>query len=329
MCSVLDCNVSRHSALYNMCTDESRETGGVGEGGEGGEGEAQQRDRSSSGSDSMVSTASSSSEDLSVGGGVQRRGWVNFDDNGTTPPLPPPRSELDDLTTGPGAILANPAAMTDGEQLMGFNPFCRVPDPSSAAASGRVSPFEDLGSQIAETLFSQSRNRTSLDAYSANFMASTCRDIYMALETTHSTTDGRESQTSLPEPLIPTSSSASLSSLGGNCTSLPPSTNPFAPIAPLKSTANGFPGSSAHPIAQREWARPRGPPPPKPQPYSGKPLSALNLPGGKDDPFGNLLEGMSMQAYASSGPTAVVTANTQLSSDSPSTQPATVESPLV
>ena len=325
-----------------MLTDESRGSGVAGEGGGGepckDEAEAEQRDRSSTGSDSMVSTASSSSEDLATlgggggGGGAggggegggERRGWVNFDDDGPTPPLPPPRSELDDLTTGAGAILANPAV---SEQLMDFNPFSRVPDPSNAAASGRVSPFEDFSTQIAQTLFTQSRNRTSLDAYTANVMESTCRDLYMAVDTRNVAPDRRESQTSLPEPLIPTSSSASISSLGGNCTTVVPSTNPFASL-PLKSTANGFPGSPGHPLMQRECVRPRGPPPPKPQPYSGKPLSALTLPGGRDDPFSNLLEGMTMQAYASSGPIA----NVQLPSDSTSPQhhgPAAVESPLV
>lgn len=261
-----------------------REGGGGGEGGESGV--PQQRERTSSGSDSMVSTASSSSEETGEPK-VQRKEWVKFDEDSSQPPLPPPRTQLED----PGTVHANPAAMEGTDQVFDFNPFSK--SSATTATSGATSGgLEDFSAQVAQTLFSQSRNRSSLDAYTAKLMASASRDIYRALDMNQTISERNESQTSLPEPLIPSSSSSSVSSLDTRNTS----TNPFAPS--LKSTANGFPGSSSHPHMER--ARPRGPPPPKPQPYSGKPVSELKLPT-TDDPFSNLLEGISMQAYASSG----------------------------
>ena len=252
----------------------------------------EERGRNSVASDSMVSTVSSSSEELTVLAN-QRKGWVNFEEE--KPPLPPPRAQLEEVTTG--AILANPNTVDSGrDPFIDFNPFSRLDvDSSDAPQSGRMSPFEDFGASIAETLVSQSRNRTSLDPYTANLMESAGREIYMALDTRSAIPERRESEIVLPEPLIPTSSSTSVSSLDSNCTA---NLYPFAP-PPLKSASNGFPGSQSHPLTQREWVRPRGPPPPKPQPYSGKPVLALQ---GMDDPFGNLLGGISMQAYAS-GPT--------------------------
>lgn len=278
---------------------EEREEQGEEERGEQGEEEAdteQRRRSSTAGSDSMVSTASSSSEELTALA-TQRKGWVNFDDD--KPPLPPPRSQLDDV--GSGAVLANPNAVESRtDPFIDFNPFSRLDTGTSDGQGGRRSPFEDFGASIAETLFSQSRNRTSLDAYTANLMESAGREIYMALDTRHTIPERRESEVSLPEPLIPTSSSTSVASSDSTCTSNFSSTNPFTP-PPLKSSANGFPSSQSHPLLQqREWVRqPRGPPPPKPQPYSGKSAFAMKASDNTGDPFGNLLEGISMQAYAS------------------------------
>lgn len=266
--------------------DEKR-GGGEREGAEGGESSVpQQRERSSSGSDSMVSTASSSSEETGDPK-VQRKEWVKFDEDNSQPPLPPPRTQLEDTDT----IHANPAAMEGTDQVFDFNPFSKS-SATTATSSATSGMLEDFGAQVAQTLFKQSRDRSSLDSYTANLMASASQDIYRALDMNQTISERNVSQTSLPEPLIPSSSSTSVSSLDTRNTS----TNPFAPS--LKSTANGFPSSSSHP--QMERVRPRGPPPPKPQPYSGKPVSELKLQA-TDDPFSNLLEGISMHAYASSG----------------------------
>ena len=293
----------------------------------------QQRERASTGSDSMVSTASSSSEELPATATAsrkagQRRGWVNFDEEDShqpPPPLPPPRSELDNYSSC-GAVLANPLVETT-EDVIDFNPFSRT-EPAGGAADGRVSPFEDFSAQIAQTLLDQSRNRSSIDSYTANLIASASRDLYRTIGTQpQPIPEQRESGASLPEPLIPTSSSTSISSLDrGSCAGAIPSTNPFAPV-PLLSVANGFP---SHPLAHREWVRPKGPPPPKPKPYSGKPVSELQSAIRADDPFGNLLEGMSLQAYANSSSSSGVNKcgvpGGQLAS---TTQQTSVESPLV
>ena len=316
--------------LFIFFTDElragvtvSEEGGGGGE--EGGK-DGKHTNRSPTRSDSMVSTASSSSGEVAVHAS-QRKGWVNFDDDSFAPPLPPPRSQLEVIHAGAGAIHANPAVVNEGEHVVNFSK-ASATTAASTTVSGRTSPFEDFSAEVAQTLFSQSRNRTSLDAYTANVMASASRDIYMALDASQTISERRDSQTSLPEPLIPSSSSASVSSVDSTYTSNTLSTNPFAP--PLKSTANGFPSSPSHPLVQREWVRPRGPPPPKPQPYSGKPVSTLQLPR-TDDPFGNLLGGISMQAYASSSPggTKCNSPTAQLRSNSTSPGPAAVEPPLV
>ena len=281
---------------------EGGEGGGRTEGEEEGVGTPQQRERSSTGSDSMVSTASRSSEELTTAlAASQRKGWVNFDENDSSkPPLPPPRSQLDDVAASGGAIIANPATTeVSGDQFVDFNPLSRTANDDS---SGRLPPFGDFGAQVAQSLFSQAKNRNSIDAYTANLMASTSKDIYMALDRSHTIPERRESEPALPEPLIPTSSSASVSSLDRNGITSLPSTNPFAPL-PLNPTANGFPSSQGNPLVRREWVKPQGPPPPKPLPYSGKPVAALKPPGsGPDDLFSNLLEGMSMQAYANSVP---------------------------
>ena len=286
----------------------------------------EQRERSNTGSDSMVSTASSSSEELTTNPATHRRDWVNFDED-DKPPLPPPRSELDNIAGG--NVLVNPLIKTSND-VVDFNPFSGM---ESGHGTGRVSPFEDFGAQVAQTLFNQSRNRSSIDSYTADLMASASRDIYMALGSTTQPTipERNESDTSLPEPLIPTSSSSSLSSLdrGGSCAQRAPSTNPFAPPPPLSSATNGFP---SHPLMQREWVRPKGPPPPKPQPYSGKPVSVLCTAARTDDPFGNLLEGISMEAYANSSPLSSGNSKSSLPAGQPppaSSQHTSVESPLV
>ena len=319
-----------------MCLDESRinmQTLEVLEGDK-----VQGRKRSSTGSDSMVSTASSSSEELSVPTAAQRQGWVHFDvGENTTPPLPPPRSQLDNLISEDGAVLANPVVVSGpgSNDLVDSNPFSRTDASNSTlddfTLSGRISPFEDFSAQVAQTLYSQSRNRTSIDAYTADLMASASRDIYMALGPTTTTIpeSSRESEAILLEPLIPNSSSTSVSSLDSiSCLNTHPSTNPFAP-SPLKSTSNGFPSSSSHPLMQREWVRPRGPPPPKPQPYSGKPPSLLQQKSISNDPFSNLLEGMSMQAYAHSSNKCSAPAAGMLPAASQEITPIAVESPLV
>jgi hypothetical protein len=304
--------------------DEARsgvaEMGTEGRGGGGRERKAeptQRRGRSSTGSDSMVSTASSSSEELTAAPvASQRTGWVNFDeDESSKPPLPPPRSELDTLPAG--AVLTNPMVQTEAPaEVPDSNQFSGTePDPGT----GRVSPFEDFSAQVARTLFTQSRNRNSIDSYTADLMATASQDLYRALGPSTPTIPERIETETLPEPLIPTASSTSLSSLGKNCCPRP-STNPFAPL-PLSSATNGFPASVGHPVGPREWVqRPRGPPPPKPQPYSGKPLSELRPQIGTGDPFGNLLEGMSMQAYAHSSAAAQLPLSPQHTA---------VESPLV
>ena len=274
--------------------------------GEGAEEEEEEEEEERSLPDSMVSTANSnSSDDEKVEGESLRKGWVNFDDESSRPPLPPPRSELVDIgVSDEGTVHANPAIVENTDHALDFNLFSSTA--SDLGSSGRVSPFEDFSAQIAQTLFSQSRNRTSLDAYSANLMASASRDIYMTLDTSQPLSAEKTATvktSSLQEPLIPnSSSSASVSSLDSNCTgasSNRPSTNPFAAAA-LKSAVNGCTDSPNHSLMLRDGgARTRGPPPPKPQPYSGKPVSALQQTC--DDPFSNLLGGISMQAYACSG----------------------------
>jgi hypothetical protein len=319
-------DVPRHTAVVE--TEEGRTRERTEEEKEG------NRERSNTGSDSMVSTASSSSEELTISTVNQRTGWVNFEeDDSFKPPLPPPRSELDNISGG-GEVLVNPLVETTSEEVVDFNPFATTD--SGPAATGRVSPFEDFGAQVAQTLFNQSRNRSSLDSYTADLMATASRDIYMALNSTsHPPTipERRESGVSLPEPLVPTSSSGSLSSLEqGSCPQTVPSINPFAPPPPLSSATNGFPPS--HPLVHREWVRPKGPPPPKPQPYSGKPVSVLCTAARTDDPFGNLLEGLSMEAYASSPSSSSLSSVNKCSSPGGQLPPSasqhtSVESPLV
>ena len=294
------------------------------EGEEGEEEEEQGRERSFTGSDSMVSTASSSSEELSATTASHRRGWVNFDDdNSHKPPLPPPRSELDSPTPS-GAVLANPLVET-ADEVVDYKPFGRADLQPSDPETGRVSPFEGFGAQIAQTLLNQSRNRSSIDSYTANLIASASRDLFALGNQPQTIPERRESEVSLPEPLIPSSSSTSTSSLDrGNCVGGVPSTNPFA-SAPPSSVANGLP---AHPLVQqREWVRPKGPPPPKPKPYCGKPVSELQSALQVDDPFGNLLEGMSLQAYASSSAAGNMCSSLPGLTSTP--QHTSVESPLV
>ena len=304
---------------------------------EGEEEELQGRERSFTGSDSMVSTASSSSEELSATTASHRRGWVNFDDDDShKPPLPPPRSELDSPTPS-GEVLANPLVET-ADEVVDYTPFGRTDLQPSDPETGRVSPFEDFGAQIAQTLLNQSRNRSSIDSYTANLIASASRDLFALGNQPQTIPERRESEVSLPEPLIPSSSkedsrrneraAISCQLLGsldrGNCVGGVPSTNPFA-SAPLSSVANGLP---AHPLVQqREWVRPKGPPPPKPKPYCGKPVSELQLAFQVDDPFGNLLEGMSLQAYASSSAAGNMCSSLPGLTSTP--QHTSVESPLV
>ena len=288
-----------------------------------GESNDQGRVRSPTGSDSMVSTASSSSEDLSLATTMRRKDWVHFEvEAESKPPLPPPRSQLDDFGSREGAVLANPAVTsgTESENLVDFN--------ATSMSSGRVSPFEDFSAQVAETLFSQSRNRTSIDAYTADLMATASRDIYKAIGPTIPEST-RESEVSLPEPLFPTSSSNSVSSLDSNtCTGTFLSTNPFVSL-PLKSTTNGFRSSPGHPALQKGLVRPQGPPPLKPQPYSGNTLSVLQKQSGSDDPFSNLLGGISMQAYANTSAKCSSPAADQTPVSTEKTRPTAVESPLV
>lgn len=347
---------------------EGREGGGERGGGVGGgegKGEVQgsveirmENGESSTDSDSIISTASSSSEQEE---GAQLRDWVKFDDEEARPPLPPPRSALDEFlregrpSPSPSPTPPVPIEVTAPGGSM--NPFSTPP-----TDTGRASPFDDFSASVAQSLFSQSRNRTSLDAYSANIMANASMDLYKALETNH------ESENAvLPEPLIPTSSSTSLASMGSASSSAtlgaaphPSQYNPFA--APPKFTVsssspnfthmtgvNGSPASfhkcpsslgQTSLQAQGDRAHVKRPPPPKPQPYSGKPVSAYQQQAA-NDPFSNLLSGMSMQAYANSGKSsnpsspsiqkAVNSTPTQqsVSSSQPTQQTVHVESPLV
>lgn len=341
------------------------EGGGEGGGGVGGEGKGEVQDggviemensESTTESDSIISTASSSSVEQEES--TRLRDWVRFDDEEARPPLPPPRSALEEFHTerglSPSHVVPVPAEKTAPEAS--WNPFSTL-----STDTGRVSPFDDFSASVAQSLFSQSKNRNSLDAYSASVMANASMDLYKALETQ------QESENAvLPEPLIPTSSSTNVASMDSvsssatqGATHTPSHYNPFA--EPPKFTVstsspnfthmtgvNGSPASfhkcasslgQSSAQARGDRAHVKRPPPPKPQPYCGKPVSTFQQQG--NDPFSNLLSGMTMQAYAKSGKSsnpsspsmqkAVNSTSTQqnTSSSQPSQQAVHVESPLV
>ena len=317
-------------------------------------------------SESFISTASSSSDEAAEQG-VRLRNWVQFDNNTTRPPLPLPCSTLEDTTKQDVSLEALPIPVPTIHTNNHWNPFSSPP-----VNSGRVSPYEGFSASIADTLFSQSKTRNSLDEYSANIMASASRELYKTIDT-----HNKAKSAVLPEPLIPTTS-ASVSSTGAvlkpaiHDPSNSSQYNPFAeppestmttttsPNIQLLHTTNmnggsnslqkcpSVPLSHSSSTPQRDKAQARRPPPPKPRPYSGKPVSAfqqqLPLPSPGDDPFGNLLSGMSMQAYANSMKNITtslpsVECSTQdlnsnspqksLSSSHPSPQNSPIESPLV
>lgn len=257
--------------------------------------EEKEEDRGKTSDTESASTVSSSSEL-----GHLQDNWERFDDD-ERPPLPPPRSELQHLNTYPenpsDTTIANPALTNS------LNPF------SAEIVSGRVSPFDDFSSSIAQTLFDNSKRRS--DPFTASTLATMSMDL---LKTVSEHSETQE----LPAPLIPTSSSGYPTS--DLPTSLPrrrssPQVNRIANLKPgdnsrqfysgstpnLRQTGNSSPNlahkSSASagnsptltqkapnenstPKQQsdntsREHSPFKRPPPPKPQPYSGATIEQI------------------------------------------------------
>ena len=146
-------------------------------------------------SDSAVSTTSSSGVNTDS---TPARAWERFDDDDETctldltspsnrPPIPPPRSSLFSETSSSSNSL---------------NPF------ESDLDSRPRSPFDDsFSSSVAQTLSEKANVEESL---AARTLSHTSREILKVIEEEDEDAqqNGKESDTMMPKPLIPTSSSA-------------------------------------------------------------------------------------------------------------------------
>lgn len=146
---------------------------------------------------STISTYSSSDEE-----GNRQANWEQFDER---PPLPPPRSELHHLFSSPGPTPVETPLETPLSSAT--NPFLSTTTTTTTTqansnpfqSSDKVgdSSLDDFSTSIAQALFDTAKRRS--DPFAATALATMSRDIYKTI--------GEES---LPDPLIPTSSSENL-----------------------------------------------------------------------------------------------------------------------
>ncbi len=187
-------------------------------------GDRKSSEKDDSDKESVISTASSSSDQSTP------EHWEKFDeDQDLRPPLPPPRSALRHFydnnqrqnSTSPDYSLES---SNDDGRTNFLNPFDEVP-------TGRTSPIDDFSASIAESLFSNSRQRS--DPFAASTFATTGMDLIK----TSVTLDVQREQ-SPPAPLIAVAST-------GDATAELPTTLPSIRSSPQFSR-NHFDGATSN-----------------------------------------------------------------------------------
>lgn len=193
-------------------------------------------------SSASVSTASSSdsAEGASPQPPPQQHNWEKFDDEDSgplpstssqPPPLPPPRSELEQLYSTVNKMPTQQRSKQSSPPLVQFsvgspssaqttstNPFAAgdTSNPFEPSGSRPKSPFEDFSSSIAEALISNSEQKDK-DSMSATTLATAGKELFETIkeeedEQSNSVLESLDSQVSVSAtPVLMPSSSASLS----------------------------------------------------------------------------------------------------------------------
>lgn len=189
---LLHCNWLYHPLLHLTSTDPQQ----------GGESKAKENDGNESDS-STVSTTSSSGVTTD---GDPTRNWETFDEDDKTtdarPPLPPPRSELDNLQP---STSRNPFRRSDSET------------DEKSAPSRPKSPFEDFSSSIAQTLFDNSQKLTGDDPHAASTYANMSKDLLKTIEEEKESTGADDDVVFVSTaPLVPTTTTSAASVVTSN-----------------------------------------------------------------------------------------------------------------
>ena len=119
----------------------------------------------------------------------QQHHWERFDEEDENsiefrPPLPPPRSELEELYKSiPTKISVEQNSATSVDLVIqNSNPFSPLESEPQTYPPRSKSPFEDFSSSIAEALITNSENKLSVDPESASTFATAGKELFESKE---------------------------------------------------------------------------------------------------------------------------------------------------